>query len=132
LHLTVLLIKLPGENTKAHPTLVINESIPLAATNRPVDFGGRHLFWLGPSAPSRDHNLAARAQGVFLHAREQEQKNPANDEMAWEFGRAAFDWADFATNDTQRATIAIEAISICRQLVEPLTETARRSLLSGH
>ena len=40
-----------------------------------------------------------------------------NGGAAWQFGRACFDWAEFATNVTQRAEIAEEGIAVCRRLV---------------
>jgi len=40
-----------------------------------------------------------------------------NGEAAWQFGRACFDWAEFATNDTQRADLAEQGIAVCRRLV---------------
>lgn len=61
---------------------------------------------------------ALHAESEFKKAREAQQADPKSDSAAWNFGRAAFDWAEFATNDTQRATIAVEAISICRELAE--------------
>lgn len=38
--------------------------------------------------------------------------------VAWQFGRSGFEWAEFATNDDDRATIASEAIAACRRAVE--------------
>ena len=34
---------------------------------------------------------------------------------AWQLARASFDWADFATNETQRAELAQTGIAACRQ-----------------
>ena len=36
---------------------------------------------------------------------------------AWQFARACYDFADFATNDTERATLAVQGIAACRQLL---------------
>jgi len=38
-----------------------------------------------------------------------------NPVAAWEFGRTCYDWADWATNKTQRGTIAREGIAACHQ-----------------
>lgn len=77
---------------------------------------------LGCSAYAGETNqavFALRAEKAFLSARAEYQKATSNAAAATvAFGQAAFDWAEFATNDTQRATIAIEGISICRKLVE--------------
>lgn len=35
----------------------------------------------------------------------------------WQLGRTAFDWCQFATNDTQRANIAKTGITACKRLV---------------
>jgi tetratricopeptide (TPR) repeat protein len=51
-----------------------------------------------------------RAQGRF----QPDENNPTN---AWHFARAAFDFADFATNDTQRAVLASQGIAASRNLV---------------
>ena len=58
-----------------------------------------------------------RAEAAFraTHARWLAQST--NAEAAWMFGRACFDWADLATNDTQRAALAREGIAACRMSV---------------
>ncbi len=43
---------------------------------------------------------------------------------AWQFARACFDFADFATNDTQRADIARLGIAACRKLLARDTNSA--------
>lgn len=37
--------------------------------------------------------------------------------IAWQFGRACFDWAEFSTNDTQRAALAEEGIQACKKAI---------------
>ena len=39
-------------------------------------------------------------------------------DLAWQFGRACFDWAEFSTNDAQRAALAREGIDACKQALE--------------
>ena len=51
-----------------------------------------------------------RAQAQF----QSDKNNPTND---WQFARAAFDLAEFSTNDTQRADLANQGIAACRPLV---------------
>ncbi len=98
------------------------------------------LFWLlsaivagaQTNSPSGSNSVSAadfpgRALKIFLLARDRLRAEQTNANLAWQLGRAAFDWAEFATNDTQRATIAREGIAACRQL------TARQpDLAAGH
>ena len=56
-----------------------------------------------------------RAERALSDARARFQAAAANAEAGWQSGRACFDWAEFATNDTQRAAIATEGIAACRQ-----------------
>ena len=51
-----------------------------------------------------------RAQSAFRS----DAKNPTN---AWQFARAAFDYAEFSTNNIQRAELAWQGIAACRALV---------------
>ena len=51
-----------------------------------------------------------RAQGRFSVGCQQSDQR-------WQFARAAFDFAEFSTNDTQRAALANQGIAACRQLV---------------
>lgn len=56
----------------------------------------------------------ARVEAVFLAARTALAAAPGSATNAVSLGRAAFVWADCATNDHQRAVIAEEAIQACR------------------
>lgn len=49
---------------------------------------------------------------------------PTNSETAWQFLRASFDWAEYATNDAQRAEIAEIGIAAGRRLVSQNTNLA--------
>lgn len=49
---------------------------------------------------------AARASSEFLAWQKTHQLNPTNAASAWQFARACFDWAEFSTNDAQRAALA--------------------------
>ena len=61
--------------------------------------------------------FARRAELNYQDAKKRFQAATNDMEAAWQFGRACFDWADFAKNDDQRETIANEGISACRRLI---------------
>ncbi len=61
--------------------------------------------------------FAARANKIFIAARATLQAAPTNTEAAWKFGSACFDRGEFATNDTERATLAVEGINAMRELI---------------
>ena len=63
---------------------------------------------------ARARLLAARA---YADAQALHRASPTNAEAARQFGRASYDWAEFATNDSQRADIAGQGIAACRQSV---------------
>jgi hypothetical protein len=69
--------------------------------------------------------FAAHAGAEFQHAQSRFQSN-ANSTNAWQFARAAFDFAEFATSDAQRAALANQGIAACRQLIarEPKSAAA--------
>jgi tetratricopeptide (TPR) repeat protein len=67
-------------------------------------------------AQSNDVFLAY-AQKTLEAARERYHHEPTNAEAAWQFGRACFDRAEFAVNDTERAKLAVEGIDVMRRLV---------------
>ena len=61
--------------------------------------------------------FAARTGAEFHRAQNQLQSNTNDPTAAWHFGRACYDFADFATNDTERASIAVQGIAASRQLL---------------
>src|SRR5579859_1616015 len=71
--------------------------------------------------------FAARAEHNFEAARTRFQRVTNNVDAAWQFGRACFDWAEFATSSEQRADLAEQGIEACRQVIilDP-------SLAAGH
>ncbi len=71
--------------------------------------------WLG--CAENTSIFAQRAEKHFQEARKKFQANTNDVEAAWQFGRACFDWADFAKNDDQRESIAVEGIAACRQVI---------------
>jgi tetratricopeptide (TPR) repeat protein len=60
---------------------------------------------------------AAFAKKEFERAQSQFQSDKNNPTNAWQFARAAFDFAEFATNDIERADLANQGIAACRSLV---------------
>jgi tetratricopeptide (TPR) repeat protein len=79
--------------------------------------------WLGfeNSAQGQDGDkqlrLAARANQKYVEAQERHFAKPNDPEGAWQFARACFDRADYATNQVERALIAQQGIAPCRQLL---------------
>jgi hypothetical protein len=67
--------------------------------------------------------FAARAEKAFRLAQIQFASS-TNDSAAWQFARACFDFADFATNETGRAAIARQGIAACRELLARETNSA--------
>ena len=63
-------------------------------------------------------SFAARAETVFRIAQKKFRSEPRNNEAAWQYARAAFDFAEFAKNDGKREQIASEGIYACRQVIE--------------
>ena len=62
-------------------------------------------------------DMIVYAEKTLETARARHEREPMNAEAAWQFGRACFDRAEFATNDTERATLAVEGIAVMRPLV---------------
>jgi tetratricopeptide (TPR) repeat protein len=56
----------------------------------------------------------AAAQSSFRDAQSRYQKEPDNAIAAWQFGRACFDLAEFATSNRERAGLAQQGIAACR------------------
>lgn len=61
--------------------------------------------------------FAERAEAEFHRAQIQFQSNTNDATAAWQFARACFDFADAATNDTERAALARQGIDACRPLI---------------
>ncbi len=73
----------------------------------------RHCVAEDKSSPA----FAQRAEQNYRAAKEKFQSATNDAEAAWQFGRACFDWADFAREDDRREFIANEGIAACRQLI---------------
>ena len=62
-----------------------------------------------------DATFAYRAEMAFNQAEAQYRSQMDNPTTAWEYARACYDWADWATNKAQRAAIARKGIAACQQ-----------------
>jgi tetratricopeptide (TPR) repeat protein len=70
---------------------------------------------------------AAFAKKEFERARGRFQSDANNPTNAWQFARAAFNYAEFSTNDSQRAALANQGIAASRTLV-----AGEPGLAAGH
>ena len=68
-----------------------------------------------PADSAQDATFAHRAEAAFNETETQYRSRMDNPVTAWEYARACYDWADWATNKTQRATIAKKGIAACQQ-----------------
>ena len=73
------------------------------------------LTFSAPAQVATNRAFAARAEKEFSRAQKQFAAQPGDAVVAWQFGRASFDWAEFATNAAQRAALAQTGIDACRQ-----------------
>lgn len=62
-------------------------------------------------------SFAARAERDYTDAQQLVRKEPANNPAAVQLARAAFEWADFAGKDEQRADIAQRGIEAARAVI---------------
>jgi hypothetical protein len=69
------------------------------------------------SGEDQNKKIAARAEAEFQRTQIQFQSATNNSTNAWLFACACYDFADFATNNPGRATIAAQGIAACRQLI---------------
>lgn len=67
--------------------------------------------------PAGETDFVTYAEKTLLAARTRYHCEPTNAEAAWQLGRACFNRGEFATNDTERAMLAVEGIDVMRQLV---------------
>lgn len=81
-----------------------------------VGFGFNFSAWGGESG-GKQAIFAARARENFEAAQQRHLAEPTNAVVAWEFARACFDRAEYATNDTERVIIADQGIAACRRLL---------------
>lgn len=66
---------------------------------------------------SRAATPLARAQATFLAAQQRYETNRTDNLIAGEFASAVFERAEFSTNDTERAALAVQGIAASRNLI---------------
>lgn len=82
------------------------------------------LFLLRPGPfLAADTGFPRRLEQVYKSTRQAWMQAPTNVSTTWIFARAAFDWAEAATNSSQRASVANEAIHACRAALSRATNS---------
>ncbi len=79
------------------------------------------LIWRASAVES---GLSGPALEAFQQAKAHHQEQPQSLEAAWQFARACFDLAEFATNRTERAAIAEQGIAAAKQAVSQNSNSA--------
>ncbi len=105
-------------NIGAFQAGAMSKSAAVLLVGAAVWLGGR-VAWCAEEAlagPAHER-FARRAERLYREAQSRLELAATNNTAAWQFGRACFDWAEFATNDTQRADIAHQGIAACRGAV---------------
>jgi tetratricopeptide (TPR) repeat protein len=77
-----------------------------------------------PADEGLDKIFAARTGAEFQRTQAEFQSNTNLSTVALKFARVCFDYADFATNNTEHAFIARQGIATCRQLIAREPESA--------
>jgi hypothetical protein len=103
-------------------------AIPISG--RPMAYSYRYLLshYFGVASAllvlfSISHDAAAsssfsdRAKIAYSTNRMRFDAEVTNAVVAWEFGRACFDWADYVADDREREKIAREGIDACRRAI---------------
>jgi tetratricopeptide (TPR) repeat protein len=73
---------------------------------------------------SAERETAAYARRNFEAAQAHYRRAPGEASAAWQFGRACFEVAEFATNRTERAALAEEGITACRLAIARASNSA--------
>jgi tetratricopeptide (TPR) repeat protein len=87
-----------------------------------VLLAGLHQAPAAPADPETD--TAAYAQRSFQNAQKRYREAPREAAAAWQFGRACFELAEFATNNAQRVSLADRGIAACRFAIARETNSA--------
>ncbi len=78
-----------------------------------------------PAVPqSPPEAFAAAAKKACREARTRYETARHSAETAWQFGRACFNLADYATNHTERAEISQQGIAACREAIASKSNSA--------
>lgn len=70
-----------------------------------------------PAGAADSSVFAERAFRSYEKCRLRLQADATNTVAGWQFARACFEWAEFATNDTQRAGLAERGIAVTRDVI---------------
>jgi tetratricopeptide (TPR) repeat protein len=84
-----------------------------------------HAQTNAPTAPPGHAEFAMHAEKAYLAAKTCFDAQTNSAEAAWQFGRACYDWADFATSSRQREDIAQQGIAACQALVQQDPKSAQ-------
>src|SRR5579859_5199883 len=76
---------------------------------------GCSFFCLGVITAAAQGGSRAQAEQAYQARQKQLAGQPHNPEAAWRMGRASFDLGELATNSTERAAVAEQGITACRQ-----------------
>jgi len=77
-----------------------------------------------PNLSAAFTNAAALASRTFQEAKARYRSLPRDSQAAWQFARACFDLAEFATNSAQRIEIADQGVAACKQLIARESDSA--------
>ncbi|MEY2408583.1 MAG: hypothetical protein QOF48_1253 [Verrucomicrobiota bacterium] len=115
----------PGWNKTA--PLTLNTCLSRKRKNASILLGAwifATVLTMGPGAleatageVARVTSVAARPERLYKETKERWHQQTNQVEAAWQFGRAAFDLAELASNDTRRAALANEGIDACRRAI---------------
>jgi tetratricopeptide (TPR) repeat protein len=75
-------------------------------------------------AAATEPDLATYAKRSFQEAKARYREEPDEGSAAWQFGRACFDLAEFATNSTQRSSLAEQGIAAARLAIARQSNSA--------
>src|SRR5579884_3024462 len=70
-----------------------------------------------PTTVPQKPDFASHAEKAFQTAKTRYESDKTNPEAAWQFGRACYDWAEFAKSNSEREEIAQQGINACRNLL---------------
>src|SRR5262245_38238630 len=70
------------------------------------------------------NSFAAHAERAHVEARQRWLQDSNSAQLSWELGRACYDHADYATNNSQRAALAEEGMAACRHAIRLDTNSA--------
>ena len=74
--------------------------------------------------PADRARLTARAKESFAAAQKFFDASSMNTEAEWKYSRAAFDRAEYSTNNAERAAIAVQGIAACRDALKRESNSA--------